>query len=624
MDELFQHSEQEPQPQREERANALAADAERGRSRRPAVIAALLFLAPLLGIVALALFARRIAPAHKQHRAGVVADERRAADVPPVPPARATVSELIEYRDTLRSRGDFTDFANIRLWAAAAAEPSLLFAISPPRSGAWRWSVSQCGTHVLAIERTESLLREVALFCIADEQWVWRKTLPWPDVYEDPWIFGGHLVLRSSKNGRRFAMEMDAYGSIIALDSLQDGPPFAHSPPQPPAGLPGDCVAERAGAFFVCRADSALQIYARPGLPGLHPLRSSVDTPATGAPPDAETISGNALLQIEAIRGALVIRDAYTRRTLERREVWRHSEDTTVRGIESNRDGSEIAVHLTTSFDFPQPAQRNWRVIYKPAETLIETETAAPPPLPRLWQQELSIPERALRVAVADGALLISSTRAAAAPAVAVAPSEIAATAQSVTGLSLLESNRHILLRCGAAVYLLDLYAVLHYGDLLDRIRHADRMIAEHGAAKLMHTTLLNDDLRALPEYLRASGSDDHFNYEMIDYYQDILDPRKLEPPAYPSILSLQAEYLAAHRAWLYAAKKLEQLGTIQERDHRAPRTNPLLYARYALLAGDEKSAARSCEQGLNTLFYDSSPYNRMIRWQLLKMLFDE
>ena len=110
----------------------------------------------------------------------------------------------------------------------------------------------------------------------------------------------------------------------------------------------------------------------------------------------------------------------------------------------------------------------------------------------------------------------------------------------------------------------------------------------------------------------------------MKEYQTDFMRPQDLEPPAKPSILSLQAEFYATHHAWLYAADRLEQLMLSQERDHRAPKANPLLLARYSLLSGDTKRAKKACEKGLRFIFYDDTLYNRMIHWQMLRILFEK
>jgi hypothetical protein len=188
----------------------------------------------------------------------------------------------------------------------------------------------------------------------------------------------------------------------------------------------------------------------------------------------------------------------------------------------------------------------------------------------------------------------------------------------------LLENRRHLLIECDVVDFILDLHALRHYGDLLDRIHHCNRILAENSYAELMRANLINKDLRDVPEYLRSSDSEDNFNYEMLDFYVDYMDPRTLEPPALPSILSLQAEYFAIQQAWYYAARKLEQLAALQEHDHRAPKANQLLCVRYNMLSDNIKKAKAGCDNGLNKLFYDYSDFNRMVRWQFLKRLFKQ
>jgi len=217
------------------------------------VTAALLFLIPFCAALIFAFIAKQVSPTYVQQREGIAAEQEAEANPPAIPPADACVAELLEYRNTLRSRGEAIDSANIRLWAAAGREPTLLFTIPTPGIGNWSWCISQCGKYALAIEnpQPETVIREVALYNLMGEKWVWQRKLPWPDNYESPWIFNGHLVLRSSKNNRRFAMELDQTGKIISLDSLGSGELYTKEIPDIPEALSGEPVALRSNVIFL-------------------------------------------------------------------------------------------------------------------------------------------------------------------------------------------------------------------------------------------------------------------------------------------------------------------------------------------------------------------------------------
>mgnify|MGYP000932203590 CR=1 FL=1 len=96
-------------------------------------------------------------------------------------------AQLLDLHAKLRSQGVATDDVNLRLWAASAAEPTVLFSVPPPESGKkWHWSLSHDGLYAVAVSSHRDALerRTVGLFDLLDEKWLWTKVLPWPETHE--------------------------------------------------------------------------------------------------------------------------------------------------------------------------------------------------------------------------------------------------------------------------------------------------------------------------------------------------------------------------------------------------------------------------------------------------------
>ncbi|MBP5510394.1 MAG: hypothetical protein J6Z49_05700 [Kiritimatiellae bacterium] len=92
------------------------------------------------------------------------------------------------------------------------------------------------------------------------------------------------------------------------------------------------------------------------------------------------------------------------------------------------------------------------------------------------------------------------------------------------------------------------------------------------------------------------------------------LERAERQEPRPAPYLALRAQLCVANQAWRFAAA---YMGTILERqqdDHRAPRVNPLLYARCLHLAGRNETAAAVCREGLAMLEEDQAPYNDRAR----------
>lgn len=87
---------------------------------------------------------------------------------------------------------------------------------------------------------------------------------------------------------------------------------------------------------------------------------------------------------------------------------------------------------------------------------------------------------------------------------------------------------------------------------------------------------------------------------------------RRVPPPA--PYLALRAQLCVANQAWRFAAAYMDAILERQQDDYRAPRVNPLLYARCLYLAGRAETAAAVSRAGLAMLEEDRSPYNDRAR----------
>ncbi|MDD2597924.1 MAG: hypothetical protein PHO37_01690 [Kiritimatiellae bacterium] len=578
-------------------------------------MAALIFLVPFTAAILLGLLVNHLSPGKKQAQAARKAEQSAA----PVCPAGADRAALLQHRAALRKLGLPIEFTNIRIWAATAL-PELLITLPPMEEGTrCEWHLSRDGKYALAVEKStggDALRRKVGLYSFVEDLWLWQNTLPWPETHEGPWVFNNTTVVRSSKNNRRFAMEIDPTGKIVAIDALGAGGPFPVKAPVRDAGIPGRPVAVASNLYFVCdEQDSTLKGYALRDLPGLYDV---------GAFDQYTCFSGNGLLKFRAADGFVTIYDAFTQLKLETKEAWNASTNTTVLALEANRDGSELKVQLATTFQMVEPVVREWTLLYKPVDDTITLNTTnAVSRAVQTSSTSIQTPDGAWRIHLRENSVLEIASEKSKDEVVQVDLKEYMRCGNNpVTAISLLMDNRFILLEQRNHATLLDLHTILHYGDLSARWEHCEDLLAAEGKEQSEDS---DPAITPTPEIFSESKEDDldNFNYEMVDYSYDF-DPRLFEPPSKPSVLSIQAERLANHHAWVYAACKLEQLMRIEEHDNRAPRANPLLYTRYNLLIGDQLRVKQGCQKALDALFYDTTPFNGMIRWQMLKTLFND
>ncbi|MCL2104835.1 MAG: hypothetical protein FWH21_07260, partial [Kiritimatiellaeota bacterium] len=170
-----------------------------------------------------------------------------------------------------------------------------------------------------------------------------------------------------------------------------------------------------------------------------------------------------------------------------------------------------------------------------------------------------------------------------------------------ISRLTLLEEERHLVIRSDDDFWLLDLSVARNYASQLDRMAAADYA-------------------QAHPE---EEDKETEKELEEDDYYGMWLASFKPTPPIAP--IALHAEQLVQHQAWFYAIARFNTCMRYAAMDYRAPRINPLLYARASFLAGQPALGKAICRNVLEqVLLSDRTDYNRMIRYHLQALYFAE
>jgi hypothetical protein len=612
------------------------------------LLAGAVFIIPVLIGILFVLVSHRLAPpaaAPAADAAGRLAGRLRDGSA-------TNVAQLAALRRDLRNEGLPTDEADLRLWAARAAEPERLFRVPPPEPGKrWNWHLAQDGLHALAVsfQLDAAERRTVGLYDLVGEAWVWTNALPWPDTHETP--YGRHTVVRYVKNAVRFALEVDEQGRIAGIDRLgaglfaMPGPvPFSPHFPDLPA------VAVKHDVFFTADPqDGALLGYANRPLPGLR----------HAGPCDAATaFSGNGLLKFSASpTGTVAVADSLTQTVLQHYKVWPADSATAVNGMTAAPDGSNLVVVLTSTFAGTPPVKRDWSMSIDLYSGRGKADTGPQPPRPERaagltalspdgkWRFAVSA-ENELTVEAVDSAHGVpgghapppAETAAQGSPRppgavvvarVALAPLGLRAPVRSI---AFLEGGRHLAIRQDADVWLLDFAVARSYGDLTARVASCSRTISLESYRVRRET---NGTEKA--DALLATAPEGHGVAEAFD--SDTLSFAPDPEATAPSYLALRAELFAANQAWGYAAALLEETARLQEYDPRAPRVNPLLLARCQLLAGQHQKARSTCRDALRTLLARPATYdfatgttrpspntdendNRMVRYHLQGLLF--
>ncbi len=541
----------------------------------------------LLGVLFVLTF-QKLAPVAARPNDGATL----AIQAPLAMDASNDVAHLMACRRDLRNEGLPTEEANLRIWAAQADAPEILFRVSPPESGKkWNWYLSQDGRYAIAaslqIDAFER--RSVGLYDLTAAQWIWKRVMLWPDSHEQPYVFGRHTILRYSTHGKRFALEISPSGDIIQIDSLGAGALLISPTPPPQPMFPGEPVAFRNNVFFVTDTQRENLVgYAFERLPGLRYAGRA----------DANTLfSGNGRLKFTIRDGTVTVSDSLTQTRLQQFSVWKHTTNTVVTGALTTLDGSSITVFLKTSFAGVPQVTREWSVALalhtgtvlqsfnadalfaKPQAADSRLETRSPD---GQWELSLSATNELRVTGCAQKRVL---ARCGLAPLLGLQ--------KPFDQIAFLEEGRHAVLRHDSNVWLLDFTLARTYADLRAR---------------------LNASAEAPPEPLpplAAPAENTHTNGVAADAYT----------PSDSARLALRAEWLAANQAWPYAAALLEESCRHPDWDGRAPRVNPLLLARYQLLSRQGQKARQTCREALRQLASDTTEENRMIRYHLQRLL---
>lgn len=574
--------------------------AETGSSRTPPVplthtlslAAALVLIPALLGLLAVLAF-------HKLNpRPRPPAD--RVANGMPFTGGTDTVERLTLWRRDLRHEGLPTDEANLRIWAARAAEPEILFRVEPPAPDQpWLWFVTQDGLHAMAVSRQIDVLERhtVGLCDLITTQWVWTASMRWPECHGQPAVIGGHTLVRYAANGHRFAMEISPKGLILNLDALGQGTVEAWQPPPPQARFPGTPVAVTRNLFFAADGESGpLLGYAIESLPGLRYAGKG----------DAHTVcSGNGLLTFRAREGRITVTDTLTQTVLAEYEAWRHTPDTAVTSALASPDGSRFTVFLRTRFPGVPPVERGWCVTLDlpegRARPFFHADALAARPHPPADPLRTDSPDRRWSLSLTEGNVLRIAAGADRREWAHCALAPLTGVQQPFDALAFLAEGRHVLLRQRDNLWLLDFAAARQYADLLARVHASDAAVAAGAVAEPV---------------TNAYGT-----FPMLP------NRDATRTPADSARMALHAERCAANQVWFYAAALLDASLRHPVWEGRTPSANRFMLARYHMLAGQNVAARRNLLIALNQLdappAFGQSPAQDapMMRFHLQRLL---
>ena len=589
------------------------------RMRQTLLMMATLVLLPIiLGIACVAVYRTLTVPPPPRQDAATVALTNRLHNA-----TTMNLRELQELRRDARQTGYDTEEVDMRIWAASVNHPPVLISVPPPNmDDKWAWTLSADGAYAVATgSKTDAIdRRTVGLYDLKSDEWVWTNKFVWPTQHDVPHVFNRTLVLRYVKNNATFAMEIPENGKIASIDPLPNG---AFEPPSPPparAECPGQPVALKHNVFFVTDPSTwHLTGYAHCRLPGLYPA---------GQGDENTCFSGNGRLkfQVDKDNGAVIVEDSLTQNVLQRLNVWAPSTNILVRGATATRNGDTLTLSVRTT----APARElniTIDVIAEKAKPSQNTKAALPNPPQKPHKKMVLVREGYVTAAT-------TNTLASCAPpcafsrddrwmyfykpdvksliiAVNTEPArEIArvASLDKVLGLTsgdhimkltALEEGRYILLQSKLNnFWLLDLSVVRNYASQLERMAVADYALANPEE---------EDEEEEVAE-------DDYFGMWMASY--------KPSPPIAPIVL--HAEQLYQHQAWFYAVARFTTCMEYAATDSRAPRINPLIFARAAFLAQQPALGKNICRSAFQALSTDRTEYNRMVRYHLQALYFSE
>jgi len=557
-----------------------------------ALLAASLLLIPLLLGTLVVVMAKKMKPASAPPPSGAYTVSNRLDE------ATATnLTRLVELRRDLRNDGLDTEEVNLKIWAAHASAPTVLFRIAPPADGKrWNWHLSQDGRFAVAVsvQTDQAERRAVGLFDVTTDEWVWKKDLPWPDSHETPYVFNRHVVLRYAKNASRFAMEIDSHGAIIGIDSLGKAAFNANAVIPPLPGFPGTPVAIRNGVLFTTAAeDPTLSGYALEKIPGLR---------YAGKGDQNTLFSGNGLLKFSAQDGIITVSDSLTQTVLQRVVAWQRGTNTVVTGTLVTRDGSQLSVFLKTSFAGMPAMSREWSASLSTYAGTVKPSFNADALLAkpkRSNQKQALSSDGRYSVSVQASNTLVIAAQPQGREVAKLSLGSALGTLVPIDHIAFLEEGRHLVLRQADNFWLLDFAAVRGQADLLARVASCGKFVPMPTPAPTVP-----GENAATPPVVASPLIPSSTNELACSY------------------LTLRAEWYASHQAWGYAAANLEEAAVRSALDGRAPRVNPLLLAHAYILSGQTPKARLACRSALKTLIDDSSAYNHMIRYQLQGLLF--
>ncbi|MCL1922125.1 MAG: hypothetical protein FWG50_13820 [Kiritimatiellaeota bacterium] len=581
------------------------------RLRQTLVLVALLVALPVILAVVFVTVYRTVSAPVSPCAEEVVSNlaARLHGDVPAL-----DLCELLTLRREMRQLGLDTESLDVRIWAESVTHPPVLISVPPPSmDDKWAWRLSDDGCHAVAVASKADAAdrRMVGLYDLLADTWVWTNKFLWPDQHEEPHVINRTLVVRYAKNNAKFAMEVSPDGKIVSIDPLSGNSAF-EIPKLPPtrANCPGRPVALKHNVFFVTDPSTwHLTGYADRPLPGLYPAGHD----GRGGNLNVTRFSGNGRFKfrVDFYNQAVIIEDPMTQCVMQRFEKCWSPAQFMIEEVIVARDGNGLAVFAkpATVANAPLPPL-DWRVAAIDVfnGTVKRSANAGmPKQLPKQSPTIAFSRDDRWVFAIANGTarkdVLVISANTTPAREVARVPLSRLIDLPDGHGIELaaLEGGNHLLIQCGNDFWLLDLSVMRNYASQLERMAAADYALAHPEETEEEESGAVYDD-------------DDYFGMWMASY--------KPAPPIAP--IALHAEQLYQHQAWRYAVARFGTCMEYAAMDARAPRINPLVYARAAFLAGQPKLGKDICRSALLALSSDRTDYNRMVRYHLQAFYFAE
>ena len=569
------------------------------RMRRALMLTMTWVLLPVLaGIAVVTVYKAFFVPRPPRHDEAAIALTNRLHHA-----AMLNVHELQMLRRDARQAGYGTEEVDLRIWAASVTSPTILISIPPPSmDDKWSWVMSADGGYAVAMaSKTDTADRRmVGLYDLKADEWLWMNKFIWPDIHEEPHVFNRALIVRYIKNNATFAMEVSPNGKIVSIDPV---PPNTISLPTPPSAkpeYPGKPVALKHNVFFVTDPSTwNLTGYAHCRLPGLYPA---------GIGNDNTRFSGNGRIkfQIDEHNGVVVVEDSLTQNILQKIDKWSNQPSPfSVKEATVTHDGSVLTIFakaVPASSALEPPLE--WRsatfdvfngTVRLSASASVGLSKPQPGQSPTL---AFSRDDRWVFSVSPNNELLISMRVEPARELARVPLGKMLGLEQDITSLTALEEGRYLVIRCNKDFWLLDISVVRNYASQMERMAIADYAIAN-------------------PE---AKEEKEESSMESDDYFE--VWSMSPAPPIAPIVL--HAEQLYQHQAWFYASLRFSTCMEYAAKDSRAPRINPLIFARSAFLSQQAKLGKAICRSALLSLASDRAEYNRMMRYHLQALYYGE